>query len=374
MGKAHTHTVRGAAIALALAAAATAGAEIKIGVAGPLSGDLAPYGVPVRQAVELAAEHINAGGGIAGEDVTVVAEDDLCDPNTASNVANKLAAEGVAAVVGHVCSGATKAALPIYRNAGIVVVSPSSTNPDLTLGGENPNFFRTIAHDLAQADRLSGFAVDKLGISAAAVVHDKQDYGKALADAVRSNLEGAGVEIKVFEGITAGAPDYSALISKIKGAGIDDQGTAVFYCGYHPEASKIVTAARKDGIRAHFVSGDGVKDPSFLSAAGLYALDYYLSAPADTSALPAAAAVIDAYTGKFGEDVGVFSLQGYAAVQALKAGIERAGGSGMAELADALRAVDVSSAIGAISFDERGDVIGSGFAMFQVRPDFVSAD
>lgn len=374
MARTDTLFGRGAILALALATAATAGAEIKIGVAGPLSGDLAPYGVPIRKAVELAAERLNAAGGIGGEQVEVVAEDDLCDPNTASNVANKLAAEGVAAVVGHVCSGATKAALPIYRNAGIVVISPSSTNPDLTLGGENPNFFRTIAHDLAQADLLSEFAVGKLGIRSAAVVHDKQDYGKALADAVKANLDAAGVDVPVFEGITAGAADYSALVSKIKGEGVTGPDTAVFYCGYHPEASKIVTAARKDGSRANFISGDGVKDPSFLAAADLYAIDYYVSAPADTSALPAASSVIEAYTGKFGEDIGVFTLQGYAAVQVIKAGVERAGGSDMAALADAIRQVEVDSAVGAISFDDRGDVIGAGFSVFQVRPDFVPVD
>jgi branched-chain amino acid transport system substrate-binding protein len=365
---------------LALAAAAVlslsvAHAEsIRIGVAGPLSGDLAPYGVPVRNAVELAAERINAAGGIGGRTIEVVSEDDLCEPNAANNVANKLVSEGVQFVVGHVCSGATKAALPVYQNANIPVISPSSTNPDLTLGGEHPNFFRTISHDLAQADLLVEFATEKLGIKSAAVVHDKQDYGKALADAVKENLEKEGVSVEVFEGITAGATDYSALVSKIKNAGVVDQSSAVFYCGYHPEASKIVTSARKEAIRAHFLSGDGVKDPSFLTAAGLFAVDYYVTAPADTSTIAEAIAVQEQYKRKFGAEVGVFSLGAYAAVEAIQAAVEKAGSTENDRIIAALKSLSVDTPLGTLSFDDRGDVIGSGFAVFQIRPDFVLAE
>jgi len=373
----HTHRPLLSGLALVTAATLAIGAaqaeSIRIGVAGPLTGDLAPYGVPVRNAVELAAEHINAAGGIDGRTVEVVSEDDLCEPNTANNVANKLVSEGVQFVVGHLCSGATKAALPIYQNAGIPVISAASTNPDLTLAGKYGNFFRTIPHDLAQADLLAEFATETLGIESAAVVHDKQDYGKALADAVRANLDEAGVSVEVFEGITAGATDYSALVSKIKNAGIEDKDSAVFYCGYHPEASKIVTSARKEGIRAHFLSGDGAKDPTFLTAAGLFAIDYYVTAPADTSAVSEAIAVQADYKGKYGEDVGVFSLGAYAAVEALKAAVEEAGSVDSGQVVSALKSVSVDTPLGEISFDDKGDVVGSGFAVFQVRPDFVPA-
>lgn len=357
------------AVALSAAlTAAPAAAAIKIGVVGPFSGDLAPYGVPVKNAVELAAKDINAAGGINGQQIEIVAEDDVCDANTAANVANKMASEGVVAVVGHVCSGATKAALPIYGNAGIIAVSPASTNPDLTAGG-NPHFFRTIAHDAKQAELQVDFAVNKLKIKRAAVIHDKQDYGKGLAELVKAGLEGRGVEVALYEGITPGASDYGAIVSKIGGAGIDGKDGAVFYGGYHPEASKIVTAARRKRNGAHFISGDGVKDPSFLGTAGRFALDYYATAPIDTSTQPQAIAVSADYNKAYGEDIGTFSLQGYAALQAIAQALQSGG-----DLNAAMHKVTVETPLGQISFDQSGDVVGAGFAVFQVRPDFVAVE
>ena len=348
--------------------------NIKIGVVSPFSGDLASYGVPVRSAVELAAKAINDTGGINGQMIEIVAEDDVCEPNTASNVANKLVSEGVSFVVGHLCSGATKAALPIYKNANVLVISPASTNPDLTLDGANEHFFRTIAHDAAQANLQVDFATGRLNIKRAAVVHDKGDYGKGLAELVKAGLESSGVEVVLFEGITPGAADYSALISKFKSNGVNEKDTAIFFGGYHPEASKIITAARKARNNAKFISGDGVKDPTFVASAGRFALDYYATAPIDTSSLPAAIAVIADYEKATGAEIGVFSLQGYAAVQAFAQAIGKAGSTDYAAVRSALHSANIASPIGDISFDANGDVVGAGFAVYQVRPSFVAVE
>ena len=362
--------------AVATLVAGTAAAEtIKVGVAGPYSGDLAPYGLPVKQAVELAVNEINSHGGIDGKMLEIVAEDDACDPNTAANVADKLIGAGVDFVIGHICSGATNAALPKYKNAGILVISPSATNPDLTLAGKYPNFFRTIAHDLKQAELLVNFATKKLSVKKAAVIHDKQDYGKGLAEGIKANLEKAGVEVALFEGITAGATEYSALISKLKQAGVDQPDTAVFYGGYHTEGSKILSGARRSGNQAKFLGGDGLKDPTFLETAKNFSLYFYASAPADTSMLPSAISFVEQYKQEFNEDVGVFSLAGYAAVQVVSAALKATGTStDLSKLSSELTSSTVSTAIGDISFDQKGDVVGTGFAIYQVRPGFVKAD
>ena len=371
MRKTFFYLVKPILLGLALMLSPVAAAEtIKIGVAGAFSGDLASYGVPVKNAVELAVRDINAKGGILGRQLEMVAEDDVCEPNTAANVANKLASEKVVAVIGHLCSGATKAALPVYKNANIIAVSAASTNPDLTLDGNNPNFFRTIAHDATQANLQVEFAVNKLKVKKAAVIHDKQDYGKGLAELVKAGLEKNDVEVVLFEGITPGAPDYAALISKLKEAGASRKGTAVFYGGYHPEASKIVTAARKKRNNAYFISGDGVKDPSFLNATGRYSLDYFVTAPVDTSSLPLAISFANSYRAAFGEEPGTFSLQGYAAVVAIADAIEKSGGTEYESLRQNLHSGHYATPIGDIYFDEKGDVIGAGFAVFQVLPDF----
>ena len=116
-----------AAAVLAFAGLGIAADTIKIGVAGAHSGDLAPYGLPTAKAVDLVAKEVNAKGGVLGKQIEVVTQDDQCKPEQATNVATKLVSEQVVAVVGHICSGATKAALPIFRDAKIPVMSPSAT-------------------------------------------------------------------------------------------------------------------------------------------------------------------------------------------------------------------------------------------------------
>lgn len=348
---------------------------IKIGVASPFSGDLASYGVPVKNAVMIAADKINDQGGILGRKIEILMEDDVCEPNTATSVANKLVASGVVAVVGHLCSGATEAALAIYRNANVIVISPASTNPDLTLSGKNPNFFRTIAHDAAQANLQVNFAVNNLKIKKAAVIHDKGTYGKGLAELVKAGLEKNKVKVVMFEGITPGAVSYSALVSKIKRNKITSKrNTAVFFGGYHPEASKIVTEARKKRSNANFISGDGVKDPSFLKIAGRYALDYYVSAPTDVTKVPMARRVSRAYKKRFGSDPGTFSLQGYSALLAIANAIEKSGSVKYNAVVKTLRSSRVGTPLGAISFDKNGDIVGAGFTMYQIQPTFVAID
>ena len=335
---------------------------IKIGVAGPHSGDLAPYGIPPKNAVMLAADNINEKGGVLGRKVQIIAEDDVCKPEVATNVASKLVAEGVVAVIGHVCSGATIAAMGVYRENNIPVISPSATNPDLTLTGENPLFFRTIPHDAAQAILQAKFIAEYLKAKKVAVVHDKGDYGKGLATLVKEDLEKRGVEIVLFEGITPGAVDYSALIIKIAKENPD----VVAFGGYHPEGSKIVTQARKKDIKAAFISGDGLKDPSFLKIAGEYAEGYYVSSPADISKIPATIEVTQQLEAR-GQQVGNFGLQAYAAATVLFNAIEKAKSTKGEDIGKMLRSETVSTTLGNISFDKNGDVVGSGFAIYQVR-------
>ena len=193
---------------------------IKIGVAGSHSGDLASYGIPSVKAAELVVDDVNAKGGVLGRRVELLVEDDVCKPEIATNTATKLVSLGAHVVLGHICSGATKAALGIYRDTSLIAMSPSATNPPLTQSGDYPNFFRTIASDDAQAKLEVKFALDVLKLNKIAVLHDKGDYGKGLAEFVRSFLEESGrAEVVLYEGLTPGAVDYSAVVQKIKNSG-----------------------------------------------------------------------------------------------------------------------------------------------------------
>jgi branched-chain amino acid transport system substrate-binding protein len=337
---------------------------IKLGVAGAHSGDLASYGLPTVKAAELVVKEVNDRGGILGRKVELLVEDDVCKPEIATNTATKLVSQGVHVVLGHICSGATKATLGIYHDAKIIVMSPSATNPELTQSGQYPNFYRTIASDDEQARLEVDFAVKTLKLKKFAVLHDKGDYGKGLAEYARQFLElTPQVKVVLYEGVTPGALDYSAVVQKIRRAGAD----GVIYGGYHPEAALIVSQLRKKNMPILFISGDGVKDETFIKVAGKYAEGVYASGARDVSKNPLAVAALAAHKKAYGADPGAFFLNAYAAAQALLNGIEKAGSTDYAKVGKALRANDIETPLGKIRFNDKGDAIGVGFSMYQVR-------
>ncbi len=338
---------------------------IKLGVAGAHSGDLASYGIPTVRAAELVVAHMNGMNGVNGKKIQLLVEDDVCKPEIATNTATKLVSEGAHAVIGHICSGATKAAMGIYKDKRVIAISPSATNPALTQSGEYPNFFRTIASDDSQALLQVDFAVDVLKLKKLAVLHDKGDYGKGLAEFAKQFIEKGGkAQVVLYEGITPGAVDYSAVVQKIKRAEAD----GVIFGGYHPEASKIVMQMRKKKMEIPFISDDGVKDDTFIKVAGEFAEGVYATGPQDTSKNPIAKAAIAAHKEKYnGEDPGAFFLNAYSAALAILNAIEKAGSTDYDAVRKALQTEFVATPLGIIRFDERGDAIGIGFAMYQVQ-------
>jgi len=337
---------------------------IKIGVAGAHSGDLAAYGIPSKEAAELVVAAANASGGLLGRPVQLVVMDDQCKPEIAVNVATSLVSAGVTAVLGHICSGATKAALGIYKEAGIPVISPSATTPSLTKSGDYPNFFRTIGADDLQGKFAADFVVEKLKAKRVAVIHDKGDYGKGVADFAKATIEAGGkAKVVLYEGISPGAIDYSAVISKVRG----EQADAVIYGGYHPEASKLVAIMKKKRIDIPFFGPDGVKGQGFLDIAGKNAEGVYATGPENYAGLSANQAARAAYVKAYGKEPGTFFDQGYAAAQALLNAIRVAGSTNGATIEKALRSSLVETSIGKIKFDQRGDAEGIGFAVYRVQ-------
>ena len=351
-------------VSLALTGAGLAADTIKLGIAGAHSGDLASYGLPSVKAAELVVKDINARGGILGKKVELLIEDDACKPEMATNTATKLVSKKVDIVMGHICSGATKAALGIYNDARIIVMSPSATNPELTQSGQYPNFFRTIASDDAQAKLEVDFAVNRLKVKTIAVLHDKGDYGKGLAEYARKFAAATkNVKVVLYEGITPGAVDYSAIVQKIKQSGAE----AVIYGGYHPEAASIVSQMRKKGMKTIFISDDGVKDITFIKVAGKNAEGVYATGPKDTSKNPLAIAANEAHKKTYGSEPGAFYLNAYAATQAILNAIQKAKSTDYTKVSNALHTYAVDTPLGKIKFDKKGDAIGAGFTMYQVR-------
>ena len=338
--------------------------KIVMGVAGPHSGDLASYGIPTVRAAELIVKDINSNGGILGKKVELIIEDDVCKPEVSTNTATKLIGSGVHVVLGHICSGATKAALGLYKDSRIVAMSPSATNPELTQSGQYPNFYRTIASDDAQAKLEVDFALDVLKLNKIAVLHDKGDYGKGLAEYAKKFLEDdPRAEVVLYEGVTPGAVDYSAVVQKIKRSGAE----AVIFGGYHPEASKIVTQMRKRKMDIIFISDDGVKDDTFIKVAGEFAEGVYATGPKDVTQNPMTIAARQAHLETYGSDAGAFFENAYAAAIALLNAIVKADSTDYDAITKALTTEYVETPLGNISFDEKGDAIGVGFSVYQVQ-------
>ena len=347
-----------------MTAPAWAADTFKIGVAGPHTGDLAPYGIPTMEAVQLVAEQVNAEGGVLGRQIELLLLDDQCKPEIATNVATRLVSQGAAVVIGHVCSGATKAALGIYKEANVIAISPSATTPTLTQSGEYPNFYRTIASDDMQGKLAAEFVTGKLGAKKVAIIHDKGDYGKGFADFAQQTIEQGGLaKVVMYEGITPGAMDYSAVVQKIRREGAE----AVIFGGYHPEASKLVGQMKKKRVDTAFIGPDGIKGDGFLEIAGANAEGVYATGPMDVSRFPLNQAAREAYKAKYGKEPGTFYDQGYAAIQAALNAIKVAGGVDYAKLSDALKTSYVDTTLGKIRFDARGDAEGVGFSVYQVK-------
>lgn len=344
--------------------APAAAKKLVLGVAGAHSGDIASYGLPSVNAAKLVAKEWNAKGGVNGMMVEVLPMDDQCKPELATNAATKLVSEKVSIVIGHICSGATKAALPIYKDAKVVVMSPSATSTELTQSGSYPNFFRTISYDLIQGNAAAAFATDELKVKKIAVIHDKGDYGKGFAESAKKAIEdGKVAKVVMFEGITPGGVDYSAVIQKIKASGAD----CVLFGGYHPEASKIVTQMHKKSLKIPFISDDGVKDDTFIKTAGVDAEGVYATGPQVLAGNEVFKKALADHQKEFGAEPGAFFSQGYAAAQALLNAVAKAGGTDYDKVVAALRSEYVETPVGKIKFDAKGDAEGVSFSVYQVK-------
>ncbi len=341
---------------------------IKIGIAGVHSGDLASYGLPTLRAAEFVVSEINAKGGLLGKRVELLAENDACKPEIATHAARRLINRGARVILGHTCTAATKAALPIYTDANVIVISPSATATDLTMSGRYPTFYRTMPSNYAQAAAIVAFTVNMLekeGLrKKIAILHDKGDYGEGIAEDAGSIIQKDRLaDIVLFEGVTPGAVDYSEIVRKVRRTGAH----AVIFGGYHPEASKIVTQMRRSKMNTRFVSDDGVKDEEFIKVAGKFAEGVYAAGLVDISANPLTKAHRRAYADTYGAEPGPFFDNAVAAAIALTNAIEMASSTDTEAITRALHDRAFETPFGLIKFDRHGDAIGVGFSMYMVK-------
>lgn len=349
-----------AGAALGLLMSGPAWAEIRIATAGPMTGQYASFGAQMKAGAELAVEHINAAGGVNGEQLVLEIGDDACDPRQAVNVANQMAGLGVVFMAGHFCSGSSIPASQVYAEEGILMISPASTNPTFTDDRPGPGVFRMCGRDDQQGDVAGQFLVDNFGDKKVAFIHDKTAYGQGLADATQAAYQAAGGTPALYEAYTAGEKDYSALVSKLKAEGIG----VLYVGGYHTEAGLIMRQMREQGMDTVLISGDALVTDEYWAITGDAGEGTLMTFSPDPRKNPDAAPLVEQFRAKGVEPEG-YVLYTYGAIQAWAEAVTAAGSTDFDAVVEALNTGTFKTVLGDSGFDENGDVTLPGYVFYE---------
>jgi branched-chain amino acid transport system substrate-binding protein len=333
---------------------------VRIGAAGPMTGDQSKMGIDLRNGVELAVAEWNERGGVLGKRIELLSGDDQADPKQAVSIANKFVNQKVTAVVGHWNSNCSINASSYYDAAHIVAISPASTNPRLTQQGFK-TIFRVCGTDDQQGGVAADFAVKNLKLKRIAVLHDKTTYGQGLADYFKKAVEG-NVQVVYYDGIQAKDPDYKAVLTAIN----EKRPDAYFFGGVYPEAGRLVRQAKEVGMNVPMITGDGVYDPTFISIAGKSAEGTYVTFGKDPSGLPTTKGFTEKYKAKYGEP-GPYSVYAYDAANIILSSIKAADTTDGLKIAEYISKGTFPGAFGEITFDKNGDVTKAPYVVWVVK-------
>jgi branched-chain amino acid transport system substrate-binding protein len=350
--------------AAAPAPAAAGGLEVKIGHVGPLTGGIAHLGKDNENGARLAVDEANAAGiKIDGKPVkfTFVAEDDQADPKVGTTVAQKLVDAKVAGVVGHLNSGTSIPASPIYSQAGIPVISGSATNPKLTEQGFKTQF-RVVGRDDQQGPAVANYLAGNNKPKLVAVIDDATAYGEGIANEVEKTLKAAGIKTLPREKGTDKTTDWKAILTKLRGRNPD----AVFYGGMDATGGPLLKQGRELGMKAVFSFGDGACTEEMGKLAGPAAEGLLCS----QAGIPVAAAdkkFLDAYKKKFNVDPILYAPFTYDAANLLIQAMQKANSADPAKYLPELQKISFTGATGSISFDGKGDRKDAEMTIFTMK-------
>ncbi len=340
--------------------------DVIVYVAVPLSGFQANGGQTVLGGVRLAAEEINLRGGLLGYRVVVRPLDDESDSDVAvaqvAQIQDALSkGERVIGVIGHLNSGQTSAAMELYKDLPLIIVTPTASEQGLSQRGYT-NFFRVNASDDVQAAVDARFLVEKLGVKRIAVVHNNTDYGKGLAASLVKELEARGGQAVVQIEVEEGQSTYDAEVPQIQGANPE----AIFYAGYEIETPFLRYALVRTGVTVPMLASDGAFlsptiDDSDGAAEGLYVSTF---APSPTQA--ADARWFEAYQVVEYRNPDTYSVNGYVAMQVLLEGVTKANSLESGKIAETLRGNSVPTLLNSLSYQANGDLVDAKIWIYQV--------
>jgi len=341
-----------------------AGVEIRIGHVGPLTGGIAHLGKDNENGARLAVEEANAAGiKIDGKEVkfTFLAEDDQADPKTGTTVAQKLVDAKVAGVVGHLNSGTSIPASPIYAQAGVPVISGSATNPKLTEQGFKSQF-RVVGRDDQQGPAIASYLATTKKPKLVAVIDDATAYGEGIANEVEKTLKAANIKVLPREKGTDKTTDWKAVLTKLRGRSPD----AVFYGGMDATGGPLLKQGRELGIKAVFSFGDGACTDKMKELAG-DAAEGMLCSQAGIPPQAADKKFLEAYKKKFNMAPILYAPFTYDAANLLIAAMQKANSADPKKYLPELQRIDFTGATGKIAFDDKGDRKDAEMTIFTMQ-------
>jgi len=347
-------------IMLSIGCSKKGGDTIKIGIAGPMTGDQSKYGVDYKNGANLAVEHWMAKGGVARKKVELVLEDDQHDPKQAVSVANKLVNEGIAGVVGHFNSSCSIPASRVYQDGGIVQITPSTTNPLFTEQGYW-NVFRVCGRDDQQGKVGADFVTGVLKKTNVAVINDKTTYGQGITEVFKKNI-GDKARIVYDGSIIQGDKDFKSVLTSVKSANPD----VIYFGGMYPEAALLVKQAREIGLNAIFIGGDGAMDQKLVEIAGPSAEGFYMTFTPDPANIESAKGFIEEYTKKYGEP-GPYSIYAFVATDIMMKAINETGSTDGKTIAAYIHKNSFDGPLGKVEFTDKGDNKNARYVVWSVK-------
>jgi len=328
------------------------GKTLKIALAGPMTGDDATHGQGMKRAMEIAVEDINASKLLGETKLELAVFDDRSDPKEAVTVANQIISDRkIIGVIGHFNSGCSIPASQVYSRRNLVMITPASTNPKLTLQGLK-NVFRICGTDDLQGAYAANYLFDTLKVKRVAVMHDKTAYGQGLAEEFQKQFAARGGTVTSFDGIDRGDKDFKALLTRVKA----DNPEILYFGGLYAEAGLMSKQSKDIGLAVPLFGGDGMLTNEFVRIAGPASDgDFASMVGLPASKLPQARDFLDKYAKKFpGLDVEPFDPLTYEAGMLLVTALSQVQ-MDQTKLIPQVAGISYRGILGETSFDEKGD-------------------
>jgi branched-chain amino acid transport system substrate-binding protein len=341
---------------LALAAAVTAlaspvAAEIRVGVAVPLTGPMADTGRVMERAIAAAVAEVNSGGGLNGEPLTLEVADDGCAAATGEGAARHLVAAGVSVVIGHPCASAATAAAKAYGEANVLLIAVGPRHPDVTDKHTAAPILRLAGRDDRQGNVAAAWLMDNAPAVRMAIVHDRTGYARAIVDRVSATFKASGLVPVTTIGLVAGKHAYDDVVAELRKAGAED----VLFAGYPEEAMILISGMERTGLTIPVLGTDALATPSFAEFASRSKTRVQVLLPSEIPPRNESSDKDETLDGREARARGAF--------EAWLAMARKVGLTDSRTLAAAMRNVPIQTrSIGEIEFDPNGDLDAEPFA------------